>query len=148
MRSLLGLFLLLIFACLPSLAATPEEALASWKSGDYASAVPLLKSVTVTPECAESIRSALLSALVYQGNVDEATVVANGLSVDFPNSPTSMAARGEFYFYMADFGQAEKLFMAAIKLKEDTARAHHGLARLLRAAAYYRSARIHIPPRP
>ncbi len=43
---------------------------------------------------------------------------------------------------MGDMGQAERLYRAAVKLKENTPRAAFGLSRLLRAASFYRSARL------
>ncbi len=60
----------------------------------------------------------------------------------FPTSPEVTAARGEFEFYMGDMPQAEKLFKAAVKEKEETPHAIYGLSRLYRMLSMYRTARL------
>src|SRR5581483_2711960 len=120
----------------------PADPLTVYKSGDYASAIPLLQQAVAKDSKSAVLRAALLSALVYQGRVDEAADAANEDAQAFPQSPEILAARGEFAFYMSDLPAAESLYKAAAKLKDETARAYYGLYRLYYAASMYRTARL------
>lgn len=118
------------------------DALGIFRTGDYAAAIPLLKAEAAKTPADPAIAAALLSALVYEGRVDEASDAAKADATAFPNSPEVMAARGEFAYYMSDMAEAERLFRAAIKLKEATPRAYYGMYRMFRLACLYRSARL------
>ncbi len=118
-----------------------SEAMKAFKSGDYKTAIPLLRAPV--PQEQEAItRAALLSALVYEGKADEAADLSEALAARYPNVPEAMAARGEFLYYMGDVFGADTLFRSAQKAKPTLARAYLGLYRLLHAASYYRSARM------
>lgn len=122
--------------------AESDDALAAFKAGDYVKAIPLLKTaIAANPK--DAVRqAALLSALVYQGAVDDASDLADADADLFPNSPEVLAARGEFAFYMGDMPAAEKLWVTAANLNNAVARAYYGLYRLYRAASMYRTARL------
>jgi tetratricopeptide (TPR) repeat protein len=122
--------------------ADVDSAMAAFRAGDYDTAIPLLSAAAGSDAKNAAIHAALLSALVYQGKLDEASDAAELAAGAFPDSPEVLAARGEFAFYAGDMRQAEKLFLDAIKLKNETARAYYGLARLYRAASMYRTARL------
>ncbi|HEX3682106.1 MAG TPA: aspartyl protease family protein [Bryobacteraceae bacterium] len=124
------------------LLADASDGVAVYKTGDYETAIPLLRAAAAKTPQDPLISAALLSALVYEGRVDEAADTADADASAFPNSPEVMAARGEFAYYMSDMGEAEKLFRAALKLKDETPRAYYGLYRIFHAASLYRSARI------
>lgn len=134
--------LLLGAAALRLLYADADSALAAFRAGDYNRAVPLLSAAAGADPKNAALRAALLSALVYQGKLEDASDAADLAARDFPDSPEILAARGEFAFYLGDILQAEKLFLGAIKLKNETPRAYYGLARLDRAASMYRTARL------
>lgn len=122
--------------------AEPVDALAVYRAADYKTAIPLLQAAAVKTPPDPVIHAALLSALVYEGRVDDAADLAAQEALSFPDSPEVMAARGEFAFYMGDMPEAEKLWVAAANLKNTTARAYFGLSRLYKAASMYRSARL------
>jgi predicted aspartyl protease len=124
------------------LLADGSDGIAVYKTGDYKTAIPLLEAAASKNPRDSLAAAALLSALVYEGRVDEAADAADADATAFPNSPEVMAARGEFAYYMSDMGEAEKLFRAALKLKDETPRAYYGLYRIFHAASLYRSARI------
>lgn len=126
-----------------SAAREPDASgLAAYREGDYKTAIPQLEaSATKTPSDA-IIRAALLSALVYEGRVDEASDAAAADAKEFPNVPEIIAARGEFAFYMGDIVEAYKLFHAAVTIKEPTPRAIFGLYRIFHAESMYRTARL------
>ena len=88
------------------------------------------------------LQAALLSSLVYEEHVDDASDTADADAANFPKSPEVLAARGEFAFYMGDMPEAQKLFNAAIALQPENARAQYGLYRLYYAASLYRTARL------
>ncbi len=136
--------IVLAVALFGSFCAFPQDdsGLAAYKSGNFAAAIPLLQTAAAKSPNDAAVQAALLSSLVYEGKVDQASDADERATTAFPNSPEVIAARGEFAFYMADMPQAERLFRAALKLKEDTARAIYGLSRLYRAASFYRSARL------
>lgn len=122
--------------------ADSKAALDVFKSGDYKTAIPLLKA-----ECSEDksnvvLRSALLSALVYEGRVDAAADLSSELALQFPNSPEALAARAEFHYYMGDMGEAGKLDKVVLKTQPGMARAFYGLYRIYRAASLFHSARL------
>jgi len=122
--------------------ADASDGITVYKTGDYQTAIPLLQAAAAKTPQDPIIAAALLSALVYEGRVDEAADAADADATAFPNSPEVIAARGEFAYYMSDMGEAEKLFRAALKLKDPTPRAYYGLYRIFHAASLYRSARI------
>lgn len=124
------------------LLADGSDGITVYKTGDYKTAISLLQAAAPRTPPDPLIAAALLSALVYEGRVDEAADAADADAIAFPNSPEVIAARGEFAYYMSDMGEAEKLFRAALKLKDATPRAYYGLYRLFHAASLYRSARI------
>jgi hypothetical protein len=123
-------------------AADTVNGLAEYKAANYKAAIPLLQVAARANGNDPVIAAALLSALVYEGRVDEASDAAQIDASRFPTSPEVNAARGEFAFYMGDMREAETLFKTALKLKEDTPRALYGLSRLCRISCMYRSARL------
>lgn len=117
-----------------------DDALSAYEAGDYKTAIPLLK-IAVASKPSDAIHhAALLSALVYQGAVDEASDLADAGAGKFPNSPEVLAARGDFAFYMGDLAAAERLWVTAANY--NNAHAYYGLYRLNRAASMYRTARL------
>lgn len=134
-------FTLVLLSATGLLAQVPDV-IEVYKTGNYKAAIPLLQaSETKNPRDA-LIAAALLSALVYEGRVDEASDTADTDAAAFPNSPEVIAARGEFAYYMSDMAEAEKLFRAALKINEATPRATFGLYRIFHAASMYRSGRL------
>jgi tetratricopeptide (TPR) repeat protein len=143
MRALAASAVLLVsFLASHAVGADLSEAIAAYKSGDYPRALPLLQAAVAESPHDEAAQAALLSSLVYQGQVDPASDVSVSDEKAFPNSPVVIAARGEFAYYMGDTAKAEALFRAAIKLKEPTSRAYLGLFRLYQAASMSRTARL------
>ena len=138
-------FVSALLAAASILSAQPEtpanEAIKVFRTGDYKSAIPLLKAPCPLDQEAVT-RAALLSALVYEGQVDEAADLADALALKFPSSPEVMTAHAELLFYAGDILAADKLFRAALQAKPDLARAHLGQYRVLRAASYFRSAKM------
>jgi tetratricopeptide (TPR) repeat protein len=134
--------LLAAFLVVGVLRADVESGMAAYRAGDYNTAIPLLSAAAGSDPKNAIVRAALLSALVYEGKLQEAGDAAELASVDFPDSPEVLAARGEFAFYLGDVRHAEQLFLSAIKLKNETPRAYYGLSRLYRAASMYRTARL------
>jgi tetratricopeptide (TPR) repeat protein len=122
--------------------ADVDSGMAAFRAGDYKTAVPLLSAAAGSDPKNAAVRAALLSALVYEGKLEEASEAADLAAANFPNSPEVTAARGEFAFYMGDVPQAEKLFKDALKIHDSTPRAYYGLSRLYRAASLFRSARL------
>jgi len=131
----------LSLAPIPCLLAS-DDAIAVYKTGDYTTAIPLLEVAAHKAPKDPVVHAALLSALVYEGRVEEASDAAEADGTEFPDSPEVTAARGEFAYYMSDMAEAEKLFRAALKLKEQTPRACYGLYRLYYAASMRRTARL------
>lgn len=119
-----------------------DDGLAAYKAGDYKTAIPLLQANLRRASADPVIRAALLSALVYQGEVEDASATADTDAAEFPNSPEVIAARGEFAYYMGDMDEAERLFRRSVKLKEEMPRAFYGLYRLFDAASMHRTARL------
>lgn len=136
-------YALLILSAATSSASPNEDAIAAYKDADYLRAIPLLQAAVASTPKDPLLNAALLSALVYEGRVDEASDAAENAAAAFPQSPEVVAARGEFAFYMGDMPEAERLFKQAVVLKEATARAVFGLYRLYHAASLYRSARLY-----
>nr|MDQ2712180.1 aspartyl protease family protein [Acidobacteriota bacterium] len=124
------------------LIAEDDNGLSAYKSGNFEAAIPLLQNAVSKSPNDALLQAALLSSLVYEGRVDQAFDADEHDATALPDSPEVLAARGEFAFYMGDMPQAEKLFRAAIKIKEATPRAVYGLSRLYRAASFYRAARL------
>jgi tetratricopeptide (TPR) repeat protein len=130
------------FFVLLTYTAEPDNGLVEYKAANYKVAIPLLETAARTNIKDPVTSAALLSALVYEGRVEEASDAAEADSAQFPTSPDVIAGRGEFAFYMGDMQKAEGLFKAAMKLKQDTPRAVYGLSRLCRLAFMYRTARL------
>ncbi len=122
--------------------ADSDDGIAAYKAGDYQTAIPLLEAAAAKTPKDPAIRAALLSALVYEGKIEEASDETDSDAAEFPNSPEVIAARGEFAYYMGDMPEAEKLFKAAAKLKDQTPRAYYGLYRLFYAASMHHTARL------
>ena len=118
------------------------DAVKSFQEGDYKTAIPLLRAAIEKTPQDPALHSALLSSLVYQGQIDEAAELSSADAEKFPSSAQVTAARGEFAYYQGDMPQAETLFKAALKLDNKNARGYDGFARLLRAASMYHSARL------
>lgn len=117
-----------------------DDSLSAYEAGDYKAAIPLLRAAAAAKPDDAAHQAALLSALVYEDAVDEASDLADADAEKFPNSAEVLAARGDFAFYMGDLGAAEKLWVAAAN--QENARAYYGLYRLNRAASNYRTARL------
>jgi tetratricopeptide (TPR) repeat protein len=118
-----------------------DNGIAAYKEGDYKTAIPQLQAAAAASPKDPLVHAALLSSLVYEGRVDEASESADSAAQDFPDSPYVIAARGEYAYYLGDMTSAQNLFRAALKLKETTSRAYFGMARLFRAASLFQSAR-------
>src|SRR5689334_17475020 len=143
MRALAASAVLLVFFLVShAVGEDLSDAIAAYKSGDYGRALPLLQAAGADAPHNEVAHAALLSSLVYLGQVDSASDAALSDEKEFPNSPVVIAARGEFAYYMGDTAKAETLFRVAIKLKEPTSRAYLGLFRLYQAASMSRTARL------
>lgn len=127
---------------MPLAAVEPGDPIAVYKSGDYARALPLLQEAVAKNPKDSSLQAALLSTLVYEGRVDEASDAADDDAQNFPQSPEVLTARGEFAYYTGDMPQAEILYKTALKLSPQNARALYGLARIHRAASNFRTARL------
>ncbi len=139
----LARFTVFLFVMFPvALLAEIDDGMAAYREANYAAAIPLLQAAAAKTPPDPLIRAALLSALVYEGRLDEASDAAEADAAAFPTSAEVTAARGEFAYYMGDMLQAERLFKAAVKLKEQTARAYYGLYRIFHAASMYRTARM------
>lgn len=122
--------------------ADVDNGTAAFRAGDYKTAIPLLSAAAQSDPKNAPVRAALLSALVYEGNVQEASDAADAAAANFPDSPQVLAARGELAFYMGDVPDAEKLFKDALKIQDSTPRAYYGLSRLYRAASMFHGARL------
>ncbi len=118
------------------------EAVAAFKAGDYQKSIPLLASAMRTEPQNALVAADLLSALTYEGRVDEATALDDKLAASFSQSPDALAARGDFAFYLGDMATAEQRYKKALKLQETTARAYYGLYHLYRAASLHHVARM------
>ena len=137
------LAILLCWICLSSRCAEAQNsALETYKAANYAAAIPLLKSATAASPGDAILQAALLSSLVQEDRIDEASDLDEHDAVAFATSPEVTAARGELAFHLGDMGQAERLLKSAIKLKEDNARAVFGLSQLYQSASLYRTARL------
>src|SRR6476469_8404039 len=99
MRLLVSVLLSFLAPCVNALADS-QVALEVFKSGDYKSAIPLLQAQCSADGENVLAQAALLSALVYQSKVEEASDLSEQLAQRFPNSPEALAARGEFHYYM------------------------------------------------
>ncbi len=145
LANLLKLATMVFFAASVSQAADAPDPIAVYKSGDYTKAIPLLQAAASKTPPDPTICAALLSSLVYEGRVDEATDLSNAYETQFSNSPEVIAARGEYAFYMGDMPQAEKLFRVSAgkgSEKDEPARAAYGLYRVYYAGCQYRTARL------
>jgi tetratricopeptide (TPR) repeat protein len=142
MRRWIWMIALLPAGCFAWEATAADHAIAVYKQGDYKQAIPLLEACLKDAPKDIVLRSDLLSALVYEGRLEAATDAADTGETDFPDAPEMLAARGEYAFYIADIGEAQKLFKRAIQIKEQTARADFGLSRIAQMASSYHSARM------
>ncbi len=141
-RRFVCLVILSGFLFLEPLAGDTEDGLKVYKDANYKAAIPLLKTAIAADAKNPLLHAALLSSLTYEGMLDEAADEADADASAFPQSPEVLTARGEFAYFMADMTKARALFSAAVKLKDSSARAVFGLARVFRAASYYRTARL------
>jgi tetratricopeptide (TPR) repeat protein len=132
-----------LLALLPNLLfSQSDNGLPAWREGNCKQAIPLLQAAAASAPADASLHAALLSALVYEGRVDDASGADQADAQAFPDSPEVTAARGEYAYYLGDMTEAQILFKAALKLKETTPRAYYGLSRVYRAASLYRTARL------
>ena len=86
--------ILLLFAAITCAGAT-EDAIAAYKGADYNRAIPLLQTAVAASPQDAVLNAALLSALVYEGRLDDASELADNAAAAFPQSPEVTAARGE-----------------------------------------------------
>ena len=82
---------LFIYSCL--LIAQDDNGLAVYKSGNFAAAIPLLQSALSKFPNDTLLQAALLSSLVYDGRVDQASEADEHDAAAFPDSPEILAAR-------------------------------------------------------
>ncbi|MBV9268924.1 MAG: aspartyl protease family protein [Acidobacteriaceae bacterium] len=122
--------------------APQSEAIKTFLDGNYKAAIPMLQAAANTSPNDPNLHAALLSALVYEGRVEDASDQAADDEQHFPTSADVITARGEYAFYMADFGTAETLFKQALKIDPDNARAYYGLSRIALAASNFRTGRM------
>ncbi|MGA7414271.1 MAG: aspartyl protease family protein, partial [Bryobacteraceae bacterium] len=144
-------YVLLPFAALALMAALGSSGRAVepsaenvYLSGHFKEAIPLLRtSIAAKPE--EPVPAAyLLTSLVNEGALSDAEELADQLTQRFPDSSDVLAARGDLWFYRGDMGQAQKLYVQALKVREANAHAHYGMYRLFRSASMYAAARLHL----
>src|ERR1700761_7199950 len=95
-----------LLCCPMALSSDAGNEMAVYRSGDYKTAIPLLQVARAKTPQDPLIAAALLSALVYEGRVDEAADAAEEDATKFPGSPEVTAARGEFAYYMSDMAEA------------------------------------------
>ena len=132
----------LILALAARSADSPRDAaLAAFHDGNYAVAIPLLETVTSSDLKDDAAGAALLSSLIAGNQYDKALELGAKLKAQFPDSAEALSARGDLAFYLGHMAEASQLFKESIKKKE-TGRANLGLYRVLRAASYFRSARM------
>jgi hypothetical protein len=87
---------ILILWALPGLALSQADTgLAAYREGDYKTAIPLLQASAASAHTNPVLRAALLSSLVYEGQLDAASDAADAAAHDFPNTPELIAPRGE-----------------------------------------------------
>ena len=141
-RLLICLALPAAFAFSGAPAGEVSSGLAAYREANFAIALPLLRNEAAKSPADPALQAALLSSLVYQNKVDEASDLDEHLAAAFPNDSAVTTARAELAFHMADMPQAEKLFKQALRLKEETPHAYLGLCALFRAASCYRTARL------
>ena len=110
-------------------------------SGHFKEAIPLLRaSIAAKPD--DPFPAAhLLTSLVNEGVLSDAEDLADQLTQKFPDSSDVLAARGDLAFYRGDMGQAQKLYVQAVKVREGNAHAYFGIYRLFRSASMYATAR-------
>ncbi len=110
-------------------------------SGHFKEAISLLRaSIAAKPD--DPVPAAhLLTSLVNEGVLSDAEDLADQLTQKFPDSSDVLAARGDLAFYRGDMGQAQKLYVQALKIREANAHAYFGIYRLYRSASMYATAR-------
>ncbi len=86
----------------------------------------------------------LLTSLVNEGMLSDAEDLGDKLTQKFPESSDALAARGDLAFYRGDMGQAQKVYVQALKIREANAHAHFGIYRLFRSASMFASARLNL----
>jgi tetratricopeptide (TPR) repeat protein len=129
-------------AAVGTLWAEQSDGLAEYKDGDYLVAIPLLQKTASSSPDRPEIHAALLSALTYEGRVDEAESENTIVSQRFPASIPAIAARGDFAFYMGDLVTAEKLYIEAYKADAKCARAVFGISKIRHCQSLYKTARL------
>jgi tetratricopeptide (TPR) repeat protein len=134
--------LTLILALAVCAAQSPRDAaLEVFRDGNYAGAIALLETVSSADPKDDAAAAALLSSLIAENRYDKAFELGAKLKTQFPDSAEALSARGDLAYYLGRMAEASQLYKDSIKKKE-TARAHLGLYRVLRAASYYRTARL------
>jgi len=118
-----------------------DAALEAFRNADYATAVPLLEMAMAADPKDDVVAAALLSSLIAENSYDKAVDLGAKLKNQFPDSADALSARGDLTFYLGRMVEASQLYKESIRKKE-TARAHLGLYKVLRAASYYRTARL------
>jgi len=81
-----ALLILVVFTVIrppAKLFADTNSAIEVYRSGDYKTAIPLLQSESAQDKDNPIVRSALLSALVYDGRVDAASELSDQLATAF-----------------------------------------------------------------
>src|SRR5258706_11127808 len=132
----------IILALILRAADSPRDAaLEAFHGGNYTAAIPLLETVSASDPKDDSAASALLSSLIAENRYDQVLKLGARLKAQFPDSAEALSARGDLAYYLGHMAEASQLYKESIKKKE-TARAHLGLYRVLRAASYYRLARM------
>ena len=93
-----------------------------------------------------------MTSLVNEGALSEAEELVDRLTQTFPDSSDVFAARGDRASYLprriasaaldSRMGQAQKLYVQALKVREAKAHAHYGMCGLFRRAPLYATVRL------
>jgi hypothetical protein len=94
MHPIRNVICVLALSSLPCISLSDNNAIGAYKAGDFETAIPLLQTACAKHPDDPALRAALLSSLVYEGRVDEASDAADAAVADFPKSPDVLAARG------------------------------------------------------
>ncbi|MCX6623911.1 MAG: hypothetical protein NTY38_23180, partial [Acidobacteria bacterium] len=109
---------------------------------NYEGAIPLLRADLASNPTDEQAAAALLSALAFSNAFQDAKSFHQDLAARFPDSPAILTATADFAYYTGRIPAAEALYRAALKMEDRTPRAYYGFFRVLRAASFYRQARL------
>ena len=134
----------LLLSLLPSFvaAAASGPALEVFKSGVYKSAIPLLQRQCSTDKDNVTLRAALLSALVYEGKVDQAADLSQDLAQGFPSSPEALARPRRIPLLHRRNGRGGKALQSGDQSQGSDCSRYYGLYRIYKSASMYRSARM------